>query len=97
MELNSTNYVQIDDEKKSSNDECKEIETNSANVLTRPSLYETRGERTGFGSTEHLALPTVFEGKITKKRKVSEHGKLSTSGKIFHSSLSAFNAKIRSS
>jgi len=97
MELNSTNYVQSCDEKKRSNDKRKEIETTSTNVQTRPPLSETRGERTGFGSTEHLALPTVFEGKITKERKVSEHEKLSTIGKICYWSLLAFSPEIRAS
>ena len=83
MELNSTNYVQIGDEKKRSIDAGKDIEANSANVLTRPYLPETRNERAVFGSTEHLALPTVFEEKIPKERNVSKHEKLSTIGKIF--------------
>ena len=84
MELKSTNYVQIGDEKKRSNDAGKDIEANSANVLTRPYLPgETRNERAVFGSTEHLALPTVFEEKITKERNCSKHEKLSTIGKIF--------------
>lgn len=97
MELNSTNYVQIGDEKKRSNDARKEIETNSANVLTRPSLSETKNERTGFGSIEHLALPTVFEGKITKEGKVSKHEKLSAIGKMFYWSLLAFSPEISAS
>ena len=83
MEPNSSNYVQTGDEKRRSDDVREDIENNSANVPTRPSLSETSGERRGFGSAEHLALPTVFEGKITKERKVSKHEKLSTIGKIF--------------
>ena len=85
MELNSSNYIHTGDEKRRSNDAREDMENNSAaNVRTRPSLSETRVERRGFGSAEHLALPTVFEGKITKERKVFKHEKLSTIGKIFN-------------
>ena len=85
MELNSTNYVQIGDEERRSKDAPKGgIETNLVNALSRQPLSETRDERTGFGSIEHLALPTVFEGEITKEKKVSKHEKLSTIGKIFY-------------
>ena len=96
MELNSSNYVHIGDEKRRSNDARPEdMENNSAaNVRTRPSLFETRVQRRGFGSTEHLTLPTVFEGKITQERKVSKHGKLSTIGKTFDWSLPAFCPEI---
>ena len=89
MELNSSNYVYIGDEKRRSHDARPEdIENNSAaNVRTKPSLSETRVQRRGFGSAERLALPTVFEGKITRERKVSKHEKLSTMGKIFDWSL----------
>ena len=88
MELNSSNYVYIGDEKRRSNDAREDMENNSAaNVRTRPSLSETRVERRGFGSAELLALPTVFEGKITNERKASKHEKLSTIGKIFDWSL----------
>lgn len=81
---NSSSYVQTREEKKRSNNARKDpVETNSANVLTRRSLFETKSRRTDFGSTEHLPLPTVFEEKITKERKVSKHEKLSTIGKIF--------------
>lgn len=83
---NSFSYVQTREEKKRSNNARKDpVETNSANVLTRRSLFETKSKRTDFGSTaaEHLPLPTVFEEKITKERKVSKHEKLSTIGKIF--------------
>ena len=97
MELNSSNYVQIGDEKRRSNDAREHIENNSANARTTPSLSETRGEWRGFGSAEHLALPTVFEGKITKERKVSTQEKLSTIGKIFDWSLLAFSPKISAS
>lgn len=80
---NSSSYVQTREEKKRSNNARQDLETNSANGLTRRSLFETKSKRSDFGSTEHLPLPTVFEGKITKKRKVSKHEKLSTIGKIF--------------
>ena len=80
---NTSSYVQTREEKKCSNNARKDLETNSANVLTRRSLFETKSKRTDFGSTEHLPLPTVFEEKNTKERKVSKHEKLSTIGKIF--------------
>jgi len=77
---NSSSY----EEKKCSNNAWKDpVETNSANVLTRRSLFETKSKRTDFGSTEHRPLPTVFEEKIAKERKVSKHEKLSTIGKVF--------------
>lgn len=95
MELNSPNYVQTGREKKRSNDACKDLETNSANVIMRPSSSETKNQRTDFGSTEHLALPTVFEGKITMERKVSKQEKLSTIGKNF--SGLAFSPEVSSS
>lgn len=79
MEFNSCSHVQNGEETKRSKEE---IEMNSSSLIMKPAISETKNERTfSFGSTEHLALPTVFEGKITNERKISE--KLSTVGKLF--------------
>lgn len=83
MELNSRSHVKNGEEAKRSNDVGKDFEINSSNLIMKPASSETKNERTfSFGSTENLTLPTVFEGKITNERKVSQHEKLSTIGKF---------------
>ncbi|PFX26263.1 uncharacterized protein LOC111329186 [Stylophora pistillata] len=51
----------------------------SANVINLGENVQAVGTQNGkneFGSSEHVSLPTVFEGKITHERKVSQQEKL---------------------
>lgn len=85
MELNSPRiYVQNTEETKHSTDG---LEINSSNVISlgEHAPLGTKNERREFGSSENIALPTVFEGRITNGRKVSQHEKLSNiDGKFYY-------------
>lgn len=87
MELHSHGHVQNGEVAKRANDVLKDLEVDSSNVTKEAALLGTKNERTDFGSTEHLALPTVFEGKITKEKKVTKQEKMSNIGEYFITDL----------
>lgn len=80
MDLNF-NICQPDtNEKKHSTDDLGIKSTHVINLGENAHAIGTQNGKKEFGSSEHVCLPTVFEGKITQllqKEKLTNMGKLS--------------------
>lgn len=82
MDLNF-NICQPDtNEKKHSTDDLRIKSTHVINLGENAHAIGTQNGKKEFGSSEHVCLPTVFEGKITHERKVLQKEKLTNMGKL---------------